>query len=123
MDIIKTNNLTKYYGKARGIIGLNLSIEKGEYFGFIGPNGAGKSTTIRILLGLISPTSGNVQIFGKNIVKEKENILKGIGYLPSEALFYSGMKVRDILKLSADMRKKDCAEEAKKHLQRQQHVG
>ena len=114
MDIIKTNNLTKYYGKARGIIGLNLSIEKGEYFGFIGPNGAGKSTTIRILLGLISPTSGNVQIFGKNIVKEKENILKGIGYLPSEALFYSGMKVRDILKLSADMRKKDCAEEAKK---------
>lgn len=114
MDIIKTNNLTKYYGKARGIIGLNLSIEKGEYFGFIGPNGAGKSTTIRILLGLISPTSGNVQIFGKNIVKEKENILKGIGYLPSEALFYSGMKVRDILKLSADMRKKNCAEEAKK---------
>ena len=53
-----------------------------------------------------------MQIFGKNIVKEKENILKGIGYLPSEALFYSGMKVRDILKLSADMRKKDCAEEA-----------
>lgn len=113
MEAIKTVNLTKYYGKSRGIIELNLSVERGECFGFIGPNGAGKSTTIRTLLGLISPTAGSVRIFGKDIVKEKEAILQDIGYLPSEAVFYPGMKVKDILKLSADMRKKDCTEEAK----------
>ena len=76
MEAIKTNNLTKYYGKARGITDLNLSVEKGEFFGFIGPNGAGKSTTIRTLLGLISPTSGNAEIFGKDIITEKEEILQ-----------------------------------------------
>ena len=113
MEAIKTVNLTKYYGKARGVIELNLSVERGECFGFIGPNGAGKSTTIRPLVGLISPTAGSVRIFGKDIAKEKEAILQDIGYLPSEAVFYPGMKVKDILKLSADMRKKDCTEEAK----------
>ena len=113
MEAIKTINLTKYYGKSRGIIELNLSVEKGECFGFIGPNGAGKSTTIRTLLGLISPTSGSAFIFGKDITKEKEAILQNIGYLPSEAVFYSGMKVKDVLKLSADMRRVDCTEEAR----------
>ena len=113
MEAIKTVGLTKYYGSSRGIIGLNLSVEAGECFGFIGPNGAGKSTTIRTLLGLISPTAGSAQIFGKDIGKEKEAILQEVGYLPSEALFYPGMKVRDILKFSADLRRKDCAEEAR----------
>lgn len=113
MDIIKTTKLTKYYGKARGIIDLDLAVKKGEFFGFIGPNGAGKSTTIRTLLGLIAPTSGSAMIFGKDITKEKESILQDIGYLPSEALFYQGMKVKDILKLSADLRKKDCRAESK----------
>ena len=114
MEAIKTVNLTKYYGKSRGIVELNLSVKEGECFGFIGPNGAGKSTTIRTLLGLISPTSGSAQIFGRDILKEKEEILQNIGYLPSEAVFYPGMKVRDLLKLSADMRKMNCAEEARK---------
>lgn len=76
MDAIRTSNLTKYYGKSRGISELNLKIEEGEFFGFIGPNGAGKSTTIRTLLGLISPTSGSAQIFGKDIGKEREDITK-----------------------------------------------
>ena len=96
MEAIRTENLTKYYGKARGIIGLNLSVEMGECFGFIGPNGAGKSTTIRTILGLISPTSGKASVLGKDILTEKEAILRETGYLPSEALFYSGMKVKDI---------------------------
>ena len=113
MEAIKTVGLTKYYGSSRGIIGLNLSVEAGECFGFIGPNGAGKSTTIRTLLGLISPTAGSAQIFGKDIGREKEAILREVGYLPSEAVFYPGMKVRDILKFSADLRRKDCAEEAR----------
>ena len=120
MEAIKTTNLTKYYGKARGIVELNLSVEKGEFFGFIGPNGAGKSTTIRTLLGLISPTLGSAQIFGSDIIKKKEDILQKIGYLPSEAVFYPGMKVKDVLKLSADMRKKNCSAEAKKLCERLQ---
>ena len=113
MEIIKTTKLTKYYGKARGIIDLDLTTTQGEFFGFIGPNGAGKSTTIRTLLGLIAPTSGSAMIFGKDVTKEKESILQDIGYLPSEALFYQGMKVKDLLKLSADLRKKDCTAESK----------
>ena len=112
MEIIKTTKLTKFYGKTRGITELDLTVEQGEFFGFIGPNGAGKSTTIRTLLGLIAPTSGTATIFGKDITKEKEAILQDSGYLPSEALFYQGMKVRDILKLSADLRKKDCKAES-----------
>ena len=120
MDAIETMNLTKYYGKARGIINLNLTVRKGECFGFIGPNGAGKSTTIRTLLGLISPTSGSARILGKDIVKEKTDILRDTGYLPSEVMFYPGMRVRDILKFSADLRRKDCSAEAGKLCERLQ---
>lgn len=89
-------------------------------YGPIKPNGAGKSTTIRTLLGLISPTSGSAQILGKDIIKEKKAILQDIGYLPSEALFYPGMKVKDILTLSAHMRKMDCTKEARKLCERLQ---
>lgn len=112
MDVIKTTKLTKYYGKSRGIDNLDLIVKKGEFFGFIGPNGAGKSTTIRTLLGLIVPTSGTAQIFDLDIIKDKETILQKIGYMPSEALFYPNMKVKDVLKLSANLRKKDCTVEA-----------
>lgn len=113
MNAIKTTNLTKYYGKARGIIDLNLTVDQGEFFGFIGPNGAGKSTTIRTLLGLLSSYQGKAEILGLDITKEKQAILRKTGYLPSEAMFYPGMRVRDMLKLSADLRKTDCSNEAK----------
>ena len=113
MEIIKTTQLTKYYGKARGIVQLDLTVEEGEFFGFIGPNGAGKSTSIRTLLGLISPTSGSAEIFGMDVTKHKDDILERVGYLPSETLFYPGMKVKDVLKLSADLRGLDCSAESK----------
>ena len=113
MDAIKITNLSKYYGKNRGIVNLDLVVNKGEFFGFIGPNGAGKSTTIRTLLGLISPTAGSAQIFGMDVVKDKLAILQKVGYLPSEAAFYPGMRVKDALKLSANLRKTDCSAEAK----------
>ena len=120
MEAIQTNNLTKYYGKSRGILALNLTVARGECFGFIGPNGAGKSTTIRTLLGLVAPTSGSARIFGKDIAKEREAILRNVGYLPSEAVFYAGMRVKDVLKLSADLRGMNCAEEARKLCERLQ---
>lgn len=113
MYAIKTEGLTKYYGNARGIADVNLNVECGDFFGFIGPNGAGKSTTIRTLLGLISATSGSAEILGKDIVKNRTEILSEIGYLPSEISFYSGMRVRDILKLSENLHKSKCEKEAK----------
>lgn len=108
MNVIVINNLTKYYGKSRGIIDVSFNVEAGEIFGFIGPNGAGKSTTIRTLLGLIKPTSGTAFIFGKNCFTDGKEILKDVGYLPSEVFYYDGMKVIDLLKYSASFYKKDC---------------
>jgi ABC-2 type transport system ATP-binding protein len=113
MQAIKTENLTKFYGKSRGIIDVSLSIDEGEFFGFIGPNGAGKSTLIRTLLGLIAPTSGRAEIFGLDIVTERTKILKSVGYMPSEAKFYSGMRVGEMLDLSAKLRGVDCTAEQK----------
>ena len=120
MNAIKTTELTKFYGKARGINDVDLTVEKGDFFGFIGPNGAGKSTTIRILLGLIKANSGSAEIFGKNILTDKQQILSDIGYLPSESMFYNGMRVKDVIKFSADLRKKNCEGEAKKLCERLQ---
>ena len=105
---IVAEELTKFYGKARGIDHLNLSVGEGEFFGFIGPNGAGKSTTIRTLLGLIFPDSGKGQVLGLDIGKDKKEILRRVGYLPSDNAFYTGMKVKDALKLSAGLRGKNC---------------
>ncbi len=113
MTAIETKKLTKYYGKSRGIIDVDLSVEMGDFFGFIGPNGAGKSTLIRTLLGLINATSGSAEIFGKDIAKYKVDNLSKIGYLPSETAFYNGMKVKDILSFSAKLRNTDCENEAK----------
>ena len=113
MKAIQTYDLTKYYGDVRGIDGVSLCVDTGEFFGFIGPNGAGKSTLIRTLLGLITPTSGRAEIFGRDIVEGKLDNLREIGYLPAEISFYNGMKVRDVLRFAAKMRGLNCDEEAK----------
>ena len=110
MSIIEVNNLTKYYGKARGIVDVSFNVEEGEIFGFIGPNGAGKSTTIRLFCSLIYPSSGEAKIFGKDCIKYGPEIRKEIGYLPSEVFYYEGMKVLELLKYSASFYKKDCTE-------------
>lgn len=107
MSIIEVSNLTKYYGKSRGIVDVSFNEEEGEIFGFIGPNGAGKSTTIRLLLSLIHPTSGSARIFGKDVVTHGPEIRRDIGYLPSEVFYYEGMKVIDLLKYSASFYKGD----------------
>lgn len=117
MNIIETHSLTKSYGKSRGIIDLNLSVKEGDFFGFIGPNGAGKSTTIRTLLGLISPTSGDAIVLGKPLSQSVE-YMKEIGYLSSEAMFYDNMKVKELIDYSAKLRGKDCSEEARKLCER-----
>ncbi|MCM3585940.1 ABC transporter ATP-binding protein [Mesobacillus maritimus] len=113
MNVIEINHLTKVYGKSRGISDVSFQVKEGEIFGFIGPNGAGKSTTIRLLLSLIYPTSGNATIFGKDVVKYASEIKKEIGYLPSEVFYYDNMKVKDLLKYSASFYKKDCTKRIK----------
>jgi ABC-2 type transport system ATP-binding protein len=100
-NVIEIKNLTKYYGKSRGIIDVSFDVHEGEILGFIGPNGAGKSTTIRTLLGLIYPTSGSATIFGKDCIQYGHEIRRNIGYLPSEVFYYDGMKVIELLKYSA----------------------
>ena len=104
--VIEIENLTKNYGKNRGINDVSFSIEEGDIFGFLGPNGAGKSTTIRTLLGLIKKDAGKARIFGREIGSNKdfEYILKDVGYMPSEAMFYPEMKVSDTIKFAANVR-------------------
>lgn len=100
-EVIEIKELTKYYGKARGIIDVSFSVHEGEIFGFIGPNGAGKSTTIRTLLGLLYPTSGSATIFGRDCIRDGSELRRDIGYLPAEVYYYDNMKVIDLLKYSS----------------------
>ncbi len=116
--ILEIANLTKTYGKNRGVTDVSFTVERGDIFGFLGPNGAGKSTTIRSMLGMIRPDSGSIRIFGKDSRKEREEILKDIGYMPSEAVFYDSMTVREVIRFAADMRGMDCSKEAEKLCER-----
>lgn len=109
---ISIQNLTKYYGKHKAVDGLSLNVERGDIFGFLGPNGAGKSTTIRSLLGLIAFQEGDAEIFGMDVKTHRREILSKIGYMPSEAMFYPSMKVKEVIRFAADMRKLDCTVEA-----------
>jgi ABC-2 type transport system ATP-binding protein len=113
MNVIEINELTKTYGKSRGVIDISFQVKEGEIFGFIGPNGAGKSTTIRTLLSLIHPTSGSAKIFGKDCIESAPEIAKEVGYLPAEVFYYDNMKVMDLLKYSASFYKKDCTKRIK----------
>ncbi len=119
-NVIEIRNLTKTYGKNRGVSNVSFEVREGDIFGFLGPNGAGKSTTIRSMLGFIQYESGDIKIFGKDVKNYKEDILKDIGYMPSEAMFYPHMKVKDVIKMAADIRKIDCKEETQKLCERLQ---
>ncbi len=116
--VISIRNLTKSYGSKRGVIDVSFDVNEGEIFGFIGPNGAGKSTTIRSMLGFLKFNEGTIEILGMDSVKDHERILKDVGYMPSEALFYPSMTVSEVIKYAADVRKKDCSEEAAKLCER-----
>lgn len=117
-NVIEINNLTKSYGKNRGVIDVSLRVKEGDIYGFIGPNGAGKSTTIRSMLGFINYDAGNITILGKDSRSKHVEILKDVGYMPSEAWFYPTMKVKDVIAYSAKVRGLDCSEEAAKLCER-----
>ena len=117
-SVVEIKNLTKSYGKNRGVIDVSLGIEEGDIFGFLGPNGAGKSTTIRSMLGFLKINSGEIKILGMDSIKQHEEILRNVGYMPSEAWFYDSMKVKDVIKYAADVRGLDCSTEAEKLCER-----
>lgn len=96
-SVIDITNLSKFYGKIRGIENVSLEIGKGEIFGFIGPNGAGKSTTIRLLLNLIFPSSGSARIMEMDVIRETKKIKRLVGYIPSDANAYTSMDVNEFL--------------------------
>lgn len=104
MEIVKIENLRKYYGNNRGIENVTFSVNKGEIFGFIGPNGSGKSTTIRILMGLIKKDSGNATVFDKEAGPDSSFINKRVGYVPSEINFYNDMRVGEFLDYSSKLK-------------------
>lgn len=114
MSVIETKKLTKYYGRERGIIDLDMIVEEGEIFGFIGPNGAGKSTTIRTILSIIHPSSGSATIFGKDVTRFGPEIRQQIGYLPSEVYYYDNMRAIELLRYSASFYNKPKAETEKR---------
>lgn len=102
-EVIRIENLSKYYGNIVGVKNINLTVNKGEIFGFIGPNGAGKSTTIRTILNFLFPTSGKVEVFGLDSVKDSHIIKKNIGYVPSEVSYYEYMKVSDLFNFNKSL--------------------
>ncbi len=103
--VIETRDLTVYYGTHRGILDVNLSVEKGEVFGFLGPNGAGKTTTQRVLLDVFPPTRGQATIFGKDCQNDGVDIRQHIGYLPGELALYANMNAADFFKMYEYLRR------------------
>ena len=116
--VIELTDLTKYYGKQRGIQDVSFAVNEGEIFGFIGPNGAGKSTTIRTLLALFRPTSGSATIFGLDCLKHASEIARDVGYVPSESAYYDKMKVRELLSYTAALYKTECREKTERLCER-----
>lgn len=101
--VIETNDLSVYYGKHRGILNVNLRVERGEVFGFLGPNGAGKTTTERVLLDIIRPTAGSARIFGLDCRKEGVQVRSRVGYLPGELALYDTMRARQFFRMYASL--------------------
>ncbi|RNC28636.1 MAG: putative ABC transporter ATP-binding protein YbhF [Candidatus Dichloromethanomonas elyunquensis] len=102
-DVIAMKNLTKKFGNFLAVDGLSLNIKQGEIFGFLGPNGAGKSTTIRMLCGILAPTSGTAAILGYDLLRETERIKEKIGYMSQRFSLYDDLTVMENLKFYAGL--------------------
>jgi ABC-2 type transport system ATP-binding protein len=101
---VKTVGLTKSYGKARGIVSIDLEVRRGEVFGLLGPNGAGKTTLLRCLLDLIRPTSGSAQVLGLDAQTDSTRVRERVGYLPGEFSLWPGLSAMDTQDFAARVR-------------------
>ncbi|MEZ5195952.1 MAG: ABC transporter ATP-binding protein [Bacteroidales bacterium] len=104
MPVINIENLTKYFGEVTGVQNISLEVYYGEIFGFLGPNGAGKTTTIRMVLDLLRPSSGKIEIFGKDIKENAFKIRQKCGYLPGSFSAFGNLSGNEFLKLCAKLR-------------------
>jgi len=105
MSVIKVQNISKYFGSLKAVDDLSFEVQAGQVFGFLGQNGSGKSTTIRMLLSLIHPTSGSIELFGKRIEKNREEILEQVGAIIERPDLYPYLSAREHLELFAKVRK------------------
>jgi len=103
MNMIELKNLTKRFGNVVAVNRLNLSVSKGEIFGFIGPNGAGKTTTLRMMGGVLAPTEGSVVIDGLHMASEPEKAKKRIGFIPDRPFLYEKLTGMEFLRFTADL--------------------
>jgi ABC-2 type transport system ATP-binding protein len=101
--MIAFERLTKNYGDFTAVRDLDLAIERGEVFGFLGPNGAGKTTTIRMMMGILVPTSGHVMIDGLDCQRDRVEVKRRVGYLPDNPIFYDYLRGREILEFVGEM--------------------
>jgi ABC-2 type transport system ATP-binding protein len=101
---IRTDGLTKHYGRVVGISGLDLEVRPGEVFGFLGPNGAGKTTTIRLLLDFLRPTRGRAEVLGLDAQRDSVEIRRRVGYLPGDLSLYVRLTARELLSYLGDLR-------------------
>ncbi|MDH4346176.1 MAG: ABC transporter ATP-binding protein [Thermoleophilia bacterium] len=102
--VIRAEGLTKHYGRTVGVEGLTFTVEPGEVFGYLGPNGAGKTTTIRLLLDLIRPTAGGVQLFGLDARRDSVAVHRRLGYVPGDLALYDRLTGRELLRYFASLR-------------------
>ncbi|QGU00669.1 Efflux ABC transporter, ATP-binding protein [Candidatus Syntrophocurvum alkaliphilum] len=102
-EILKTNNLSKHYGSYKAVNQLNMTVYKGEIYGFLGRNGAGKTTSIRMLLGLIKPTDGYIEMFGKDLKNNQKEILSRIGSIVENSGFYPNLTAEENLRINAKL--------------------
>jgi ABC-2 type transport system ATP-binding protein len=102
--MIKVENLCRDFGEIKAVKNISFSVEPGDVLGFIGPNGAGKSTTMRMLTGYLTPSSGTVEINGKNLIENESYCKESLGYLPESAPMYGDMTVKDFLIFCGDIR-------------------
>ncbi|WP_432408321.1 ABC transporter ATP-binding protein [Wukongibacter sp. M2B1] len=113
-SIIKTKNLTKYFGNIKAVDNVSITVRRGEIYGFLGRNGAGKTTTIKMILGLMKPTKGEIEIFGERLEKSKRDILERTGYAAEFSGFYPNLTGAENLKINLKLlgiQKKDAIEE------------
>ncbi len=112
MSVIKVQHISKHFGSLKAVDDLSFEVQAGEVFGFLGQNGSGKSTTIRMLLSLIHPTSGSIELFGKRIEKHREAILEQVGAIIERPDLYPYLSAKEHLQLFAKVRKQKIGETA-----------
>lgn len=106
--VVRADKLTKFYGKRRGVEDISFDVAPGEVVGFLGPNGSGKTTVLRMLMGLISITTGRVTLFGRDLATSSSSIRAGVGYLPGTLGLYEHLTARQFFDLLSELRKTDC---------------